>query len=234
MFSYISNFFNFNLINNVYTIFYSFATISIYDLLLVLIFGAKARWFQLHAFINLIIVFIVSYDSYQILKSPINNYIEYNTWIEKYDVIYVFCLHLYHMLMFSNVKRDEYIHHIIFVLCGVCPSYFFINSNALKLGFFAGCGLPGVIEYITLALVKNNRLKSIDQKKLMTYVYCYLRSPLSLTACIINYILYTQNKINDNIYFFVYINMLIFINSTYYTKATIENYYKTLIKLIQH
>lgn len=136
------------------------------------------------------------------------------------------------MIMYNNVKFEEYIHHIVFVLFGVAPCYVFINSNALKIGFLAGCGLPGLIEYSLLALVKNNRLDSFYQKKIMIYVYCYLRGPLSLTACVINYVLYTQNKINDNLYFFVYINILIYINSTYYTKVIIENYYKTLIKFI--
>ena len=231
MFSLISNLFNFNIIQNLYPIFYSFVTISIYDLFLVYIFGMKARWFQLHAFINFLIVLIVAKDTYYILKSPINNYSED---CNHHDTIFVFSLHSYHMLMFNNIKREEYLHHIIFIFCGIVPSYFFINSNILKLGYFACCGLPGIIEYTSLSLVKNDKLEPLDQKKFMIYVYCYLRSPLSLTTCIINYILYTQNKINDNIYFFAYINMLIFINSTYYTKTTIENYYKTIIKLFQH
>ena len=231
MFSFISNFFNFNLIHNVYFIFNTFVDIAIYDLFLVYIFGTKARWFQLHALINFLIVLIVAKDIYYILKSPIDNYSEDSN---HHDTMFVFSLHLYHMIMFNNVKREEYIHHVIFIFCGVVPSYFLINSNILKLGYFACCGLPGIIEYTTLAFVKNDRLEPLDQKKFMIYVYSYLRSPLSLTTCIINYILYTQNKIKDNIYFVAYINMLVFINSTYYTKATIENYYKTIIKLIQN
>ena len=198
MFSFISNFFNFNLIHNVYFICNTFVDIAIYDLFLVYIFGAKARWFQLHALINFLIVLIVAKDTYYILKSPINNYSEN---CNHHDTIFVFSLHLYHMIMFNNVKTAEYIHHVIFIFCGVVPSYFLINSNILKLGYFSCCGLPGIVEYTTLALVKNNILESLDQKKYMIYVYSYLRSPLSLTTCIINYILYTQNKIKDNIYF---------------------------------
>ncbi len=207
----------------------SLLLIGVIDNLLIYIFGNKARWFQLHALINLIIVILVIDDSIKLIKAPIKNYKEYNINdnSNNINISIVVSLHLYHILFFNNLKFLDYCHHIIFVFFGVLPCYYFINSNILKLSFLAGCGLPGLIEYSLLSLVKNDKLDKLIQKKILMYVYCYFRSPLSLLSCIINYFIYTENLIKSNIYFYIYLNVLIFINSTYYNKLTIQNYYET-------
>ena len=207
--------------------------IGITDIILILIFGYKARWFQLHCFINLYIVYLIKNDIYDIYVNPIHGI---NKLSNHNDTLIVFYLHLYHCLMFGKLKYNEYMHHLLFVFLGVLPSYLYIKTNILKIGYLACCGIPGFIEYGTLTLVKNNLIYPNSQKKLMIYIYNFIRSPLSLFGCFLNLLMYKVSildetkKYKNNLLFF-YINFLLYINSTFYNYATISNYYEYLFRL---
>ena len=101
------------------------------------------------------------------------------------------------------------------------------NNNLMRLSIFASCGLTGIIEYFTLALVKHKKLNILTQKKLNAYMYNYLRYPLSIYSIIAAYMVYIHNPfIIDNVWIFIYINLIIFLNGSFYNKLTIENYIK--------
>ena len=138
--------------------FYNFLNIGIIDLFLIICFGSKARWFQLHAVINLYIVYLIKNDIYNIYLNPINGI---NKLTDHNDTSIIFNLHLYHIVMFGKLNFDEYIHHLLFVFLGVLPSYLYIKTNILKIGYLACCGLPGFIEYSSLTLVKNHFLNHV-------------------------------------------------------------------------
>tara|TARA_B100000886_G_C20383726_1_gene475094 strand:+ start:394 stop:1086 length:693 start_codon:yes stop_codon:yes gene_type:complete len=213
--------------------FYNFLNIGIIDLFLIICFGSKARWFQLHAVINLYIVYLIKNDIYNIYLNPINGI---NKLTDHNDTSIIFNLHLYHIVMFGKLNFDEYIHHLLFVFLGVLPSYLYIKTNILKIGYLACCGLPGFIEYSSLTLVKNHFLNPISQKHLMIYIYNFIRLPLSLLGCFLNLMMYKVSildetkKYNNDLLFF-YINFLLYLNSTYYNYATINNFYKNLYRI---
>ena len=121
----------------------------------------------------------------------------------------------------------DYFHHILFVGFGCIPSYVFYNSNLMRLVSFASCGLTGSIEYFTLALVKHNYLSSLKQKCINSYIYNYLRYPLSIYAMITIYLSYINNpETSGHPALLIYINLILFFNGSYYNKLTIENYAK--------
>ena len=64
----------------------------------------------------------------------------------------------------------DYFHHILFVLFGTIPIYYYYNLNLIRLITFVGCGLPGAIEYFTLSLVKHNIIASLNPEK--SYIIC--------------------------------------------------------------
>lgn len=196
------------------------------DLLLCLFFGTKARWFQLHSVINGIIVYYIKDDVYNLLLYPD----KITTLNNPQELYYICFLHLYHFLFFKNSKMD-YFHHFVFVLCGVLPVYYFYNKNLIRLATLSGCGIPGIIEYFTLVLVKHDKMYSLQQKRLMTYVYNYFRCPFGIFACSIIYYNHILNKtpdISEPIISFVII--IIFLNSAFFNQLTlknsIESYYK--------
>jgi len=119
----------------------------------------------------------------------------------------------------------DYFHHILFVGLGVVPAIFFYDSNLVRLAWFPTCGLPGCIEYFTLALVKHGKLQYIVQKKITSYIYNFFRYPLTIYGPTLTYIAYKQKLlINYNPYILLYFNFILFFNGAFYNKVTIENY----------
>lgn len=196
-------------------------TITLCDLILIKCFGNKARWFQLHSLINLIITIIIIDDSIKFFIKP-HLAIKYNN--QHLDSKFILFLHLYHATTFK-LKKDEIIHHIFFVGFGVLPTIFYINSNIIRVGYLACCGIPGVFEYALLTLVKHNIITNIKQKKITSYIYCFIRQPLALYSVFINIMFYQYKLIGyENLFMCLYVNILLYINSCYYTHEICYNY----------
>ncbi len=194
--------------------------IPLIDVILCNLFTKKARWVQLHSYVNLLIVNIIKDDVYILITNPVDNIKILEDCEELY---YIIVLHLYHILFFENSLMD-YFHHIVFVLFGIVPIYYYYNVNLIRLATFVGCGLPGGIEYFTLSLVKHNKITSLNQKILMSNIYNYFRYPFGIyTSSII--LLYHQLGFIRNISKFTlfYTIFMIFFNGAYFNKLTIEN-----------
>ena len=193
-------------------------SIPLLDLGLCLAYNKKARWFQLHAAVNFVILTIIYEDVISLIANPLNiRYID-----NPVEIYYIFYLHIYHMIMFKNTVMD-YFHHIVFVLFGALPVYYFYNYSTIRLSTFVGCGLPGLIEYTTLSLVKNEKMSAVNQKMLISNIYNYFRYPFTIFSASAIYIanqnLYTN--IPDKSILFVV--LMIFLNGSYFNKLTIEN-----------
>lgn len=198
-------------------------TIPSIDLFLCLLFGAKARWFQLHSVINAVIVGIIYDDVIKLYRNPLLN----NHAITcKLDMTYIMWLHLYHLLITKNITCMDYFHHIVFVGFGCLPAYLLYDNNLLRLGVFATCGFTGAIEYFSLALVKHGRLTLLAQKRFNSHLYNYVRYPLSMYSVITIYIvsLYDRELTGDYPVLLFVINVMIFMNGAFYNKLTVENY----------
>ena len=203
------------------------------DLLLCFLFGVKARWFQLHSAINIVIVGIIFDDVVKLYRNPIYNNHDIDS---KLELTYIMTLHIYHLLISKNITFMDYCHHLLFVGFACLPAYIFYNNNLLRLSVFATCGLTGSIEYFMLALVKHNRLTSIKQKMYNTYIYNYLRYPFSMYSVIAIYIssLYNPEIIGNYPMLLLFMNLTILLNGSFYNKLAIENYIEHKMKEPYH
>lgn len=192
------------------------------DFALCKIFSTKSRWFQLHSVINGIIVYIIYDDIINIFSNPLENIGTINS---KMDSCFIMILHIYHLLIVKQLTMMDYFHHIVFVGLGVIPSIVYYNNNLIRLAWLPSCGLPGCIEYFTLSLVKHDKLASIRQKRINSYVYNYIRYPLTVIGPTITYVAYKNNLLpNTNGFILLYFNCILFFNGAFYNKITIENY----------
>ena len=197
--------------------------LTFYDTLLKIIFGNKGRWFQLHAYINLIVAKNIFSDVLNIYIDPTKGF---KLLDNHYNSYYILGLHIYHLLTFNNLTFIDYFHHILFVGLGVLPVIFYINYNQIFLGYIACNGIPGIIEYGTLALYKNNKISIYTQKCVSSLLYIYLRLPLCITGVCYNFIGYNNGYIKDNLYLSLYINVLLYFNGTFFTHLTLQSFYK--------
>ena len=211
-------------------IFIPIVTIPSLDILLCSMISSKARWFQLHAIVNFIITFIIYKDVSLYFTLLFDGIQEKGSNLENY---FILVLHIYHCLCFKRLSMLDYFHHIIFVISGVLPCTFLLKTNICRFMTFTGCGLPGIIEYSSLLLMKHNVITLQSQKKLNSYMYAYLRAPLSIFNISFIYIAYNKGYLNqENKQLLFYILFLTYFNGTFYNKLTIENnrdyYYKKL------
>lgn len=203
-------------------------TIPTIDLILCILFGIKTRWFQLHSIINAIIVLIIWKDIVKLFEDPLNNIEETNSKIDNYFILF---LHIYHFFIVNDLTTMDYFHHILFVGCGVIPTFLIKTCNLIRIAWFSVCGLPGCIEYLSLSLVKHNKLYYMKQKKIMSYIYNYIRYPIIIYCITLTYISYCFGLLIEyNKYLVLYINFMLFMNGAFYNKLTIENYIMHKIK----
>ena len=175
-----------------------FSTVFGYLALLDLLIARKAvdqtsRFFVLHTLANVAITVAAAPDAARSLSRPFNP----SDAIGRMSILPVYLiagLFTYHLSVFSNVPRDEWVHHILFG--GGIGGVGLVNpaspiGNALA--FFI-CGLPGGIDYGMLAAVKEGLLSSDREKLLNTKLNVWCRSPgLTMVAYAI-YIGWRQHK----------------------------------------
>jgi hypothetical protein len=199
------------------------------DFILCKLFGTRSRWFQLHSIINLVIVYITYNDVFNLFINPLNSIKIVDSKIDYYFILW---LHIYHIFI-GKLSFMDICHHLLFVGTGIIPCILCHSSNLIRIGSFTLCGLPGAIEYGTLSLVKHNKIKSITQKRIVSYIYNYFRYPITIYSSTLTYIAYIQGfKTNTDPRLILYVNLLLIINGSFYNKLTIENYmeHKLLVK----
>lgn len=219
---------------NSYNFLYILFIIFCCDRCLIITFGNKSRWFQLHSLINLIISVNIYPEFLNISTTHVedinnNPYLKLTPLIKSYNSsFYIIALHLYHIISFKNLTYYDYFHHILFVLGGVVPCFFYLETNQYVMAYIACAGLPGIIEYGTLSLYKNEKITLITQKKINSYLYIYFRYPLCLFGVTINYINYNSNILKDNLILTLYLNFLLFLNGSLFSFLTLESYFRIL------
>ena len=197
-------------------------SIPLIDILLCKLFGTYTRWFQLHAAINGIIVYIIYKDIIKLFQNPLMNIDNVSSKIDNYFVMF---LHIYHLFIADRLTSMDWFHHIMFIGGGCLPTILLYKSNLVRLGWFACCGLPGFIEYLCLALVKHNKLSALTQKNICSYIYNWIRYPITIYCATLTYIAYISNITNgENGWSLTYISFILFFNGGFYNKLTIENY----------
>tara|TARA_B100001093_G_scaffold516747_1_gene596255 strand:+ start:2045 stop:2776 length:732 start_codon:yes stop_codon:yes gene_type:complete len=207
------------IINFIILLFFTYS----FDMTLIKIFGNRARWFQLHCLLNCIVLLNITPSLIKIICDPKTGYKLLENHNESY---YIFTLHLYHIIAFKNLTIYDYFHHILFVFLGVVPVFMYVNYNQIYLGYLPCSGLPGIIEYGTLVLYKNDKITLLKQKQILANVYIYIRLPLCIFGITMNYMAVLNGYIKDNIYLTFYINLLLYLNGTLFTDLTLESYYK--------
>ena len=195
-----------------------------YDKSLCIMIGTKARWYQLHCLINLLITIKILPTVLNILYDPKTGYKLIDDDLTNNMCI---AMHLYHIFISKNMSLYDWLHHIVFVGLGVLPGMLYINSNQLYLHKIACSGIPGIIEYGSLTLYKNNKLTKINQKFINTILYVYFRLPLCILGVSMNYLAYKGELIKDPLWITLYVNFLLYLNGVVFTYLTFESYCRT-------
>ena len=169
---------------------------------------------------------LISIDKKEIKKKLKDGRAPYKLVDNHIPSYFIFYLHLYHLIAFKNLTKYDYFHHILFVGLGVLPDIYFMKSNQKYLAYIVCNGIPGIIEYGSLVLYKNNKISLYNQKKLNSINYLVLRLPFCILTCVYNYIWFNLNMIKDKFWITLYLNVLVYLNGVFFTYLTFDSFYK--------
>ena len=182
------------------------------------------KWFFVHSLTNYFIAYYCINDIILCLNNINTCYLiswNYNSYSAYYLSL---LLHIYHLL-FYKVTKTDLIHHL--TMCGIAgPLIFYQNSIISSVSLFFMSGLPGMIDYFILFLVKIGKYDSLKQKQNYINISIWLRSPgclLSVYLAIPGLIEYYKTSLFD-FYILLIMAILVFWNGQYYLMKTVNDY----------
>ena len=186
----------------------------------------STKWFFVHSLTNFFITYYSINDIILCLDDLSNCYSI--SWNNNSYIVYKLSilLHIYHILLYK-INKTDLIHH--FIMCGICGPLIYCKNNIISsVCLFFMSGLPGMIDYFTLFLVKIGKVSSIRQKKNYLLISIWIRSPGCLFSAFLSIpglIEFYNTNLVDFFMFFIMSN-LIFWNGQYYLMITINDYIK--------
>ena len=180
----------------------------------------KARWFTLHALANAVITAMATPDLLKALREPKDS-MEGKCSVVPATLIP--SLFIYHLSAFSNVPKDEWVHHCLFGgVIATAGLYYCPGPLQNALAFFI-CGLPGGIDYAMLAAVRQGAMRPVTEKVLNTWLNVWLRSPGLVLVGYIIYVAckYGRSKMPNNVAAIV--ALLSAFNGNYYMQRVVAS-----------
>jgi hypothetical protein len=179
----------------------------------------KSRWFALHAVANAIVVANAFSDMLTVLQDP------FRAGLGDYSLIplhVIVAVHAYHMIAFSNLKIDDYVHHLLFA--GLISTFAVVDTFGPITNFvsFFVSGLPGGIDYCLLVATKHGYIDSLTEKYWNTRLNVWIRSPGLLFSSIIllgiasDPVTRSQYQSAWTPWISVLVSVLTYLNGTYY------------------
>jgi hypothetical protein len=188
----------------------------------------NSRWFFIHFLVNLHVT-IYTYEDLVYCLNNINECTLEHTSPEAYKAInLVIISHIYHLVIFYNhLKNDDIFHHVS--MCGF-NGYVFYRQN-LKIqsvtGYFCS-GLPGMIDYFLIYLVKIKLLDPIKEKKAYLFLTTYIRSPGCVLSTLLSIPYFMREQTNFDFYLSLLSISLVFWNGQHYMAKTCIDYGKKI------
>tara|TARA_B110000977_G_C11085234_1_gene494441 strand:+ start:3318 stop:4010 length:693 start_codon:yes stop_codon:yes gene_type:complete len=193
----------------------------------------KGKYYLSHAVINLLVVCLSYSDmisSYTNLQESINKKSNY------LPTMLVYGLHFYHIISYFNKLRyDDWLHHILMVVVAL-PLGGMVNSGTLlNHSLFFLCGLPGLIDYIMLFLVRNKYINKMTEKKYNKFINLWLRAPGCIAHSVltlVSFLKYKKNTATKFEYFAAMLtSLLVYWNGIYFMEQVVSDYKLNEIKL---
>ena len=188
----------------------------------------SSRWFFIHAFSNMVIC-LLGYDDLKFCLANTQTCIfEKPTWKTKYSIMIAIITHIYHLLIFfKKLTYQDWLHHIMMVgIAGTLSSLYLTRVTTVGLWFMSG--LPGLIDYTLLWLVKMGCVKPLFQKWFYTLIAAFIRSPGCLFACFLTLPIFHKSVLNLKSVVILVNACLTFWNGQYYLLLAAEDYGKKL------
>jgi hypothetical protein len=195
--------------------------------------SAKARWFSIHAFANLLVcitsipaIVITITDPHDAMDSRIYSDTTIFGTASPWPIIIVNSVHIYHMLpgMGFGLTGADYFHHLMFIpTVGFIGQYYDWGALRGFLAFFIS-GLPGGIDYFNLVLIKHGMMNIRQQKRICADLNIWMRGPFIVIETWLMYQAWLYGKTTVPGIPLCIVAVLSVFNAQYYTKQAVANH----------
>lgn len=135
----------------------------------------EARYYLLHAVVNLVVVVLIMPDVVAFIKDPLAGLEgEYTDG----PLAATVGLHLFHCIsQAKKLQLVDWVHHLIsnMLVCGLCFPFHY--GPLMNWACLYVCGLPGGIDYFLLFLVKQGHMEKRTEKRLNRFLNMWIRLP---------------------------------------------------------
>lgn len=157
---------------DVVTVLGAFGYFCVMDRVLELL-RVEGRYYAIHALHNAAITVLTAPNVYQSLLLDPTCFV---TPIIASQLI--IALHLYHCWMyFEKLRIDDWMHHALMIGVALPLGLSVPSGSLMGMSLFFTTGLPGGVDYVLLALVRNGRLASDVEKRANAAIQVWVRSP---------------------------------------------------------
>lgn len=196
----------------------------------------KGKYYLIHGLNNALIVYLTYND-------VISTFTDFKTVLTA-DVsilpsIITYSLHVYHAHSYhKQFKSDDWLHHILMGLA-LAAAHQFNTGRLINYSLFFTTGLPGMIDYILLFCVKNDKLNSIVEKRINNYINLWLRSPGCVSHAVLTLLIYNMYKTTLLTGYFeqfgyLFTSIITYWNGIYFMNKVVISYNKNALTPTQH
>lgn len=194
----------------------------------------KGKYYLSHAIVNFLILINCA-------KDMVSSYTDFDNSIRAdtnfIPTMLVYSLHFYHMIAYyKKLRFDDWLHHILMVLVALPLSSLIKTGSLLNHSLFFLCGLPGMIDYILLFLVRNNIIDRMTEKYINKQINLWIRAPGCIAHSALSILAYMKNRDSEVATDYDFIVMLIttalvYWNGIYFMEQVVSDYKKNEVAI---
>lgn len=147
----------------------------------------EGKYYLIHGLNNA----FIAYLTYNDLISTFTNFNSVlTTSVNILPSIITYSLHIYHIFIYRyKFTFDDWLHHIL-MGAALSTAHQFHTGRLINYSLFFTTGLPGMIDYFLLFLVKNNKIESIVEKKINSWINLWIRCPGCTSHAVLTILVY--------------------------------------------
>jgi len=186
----------------------------------------KGKYYLIHGVNNVFISYLTCGD-------VVNTFTDFrNVLTENVSVlpsIVTVSLHAYHVYCYHKYfKPDDWLHHMLMGLA-LTLAHQYDTGRLINYSLFFTTGLPGIVDYFLLFLVKNDKLDALSEKKVNALINLWIRAPGCISHSVLTllvYNLYKDTQLSGYFEQFGYIltALITFWNGIYFMNKVVTSY----------
>lgn len=151
----------------------------------------EGKYYLIHGIHNGLIVYLTLNDVI-LTFTDFNNILTKNVSIV--PSILTYSLHVYHIAVYyKKFQYDDWLHHIL-MGAALVAAHQIDSGRLINYSLFFTTGLPGLIDYLLLFLVRNNKIESIVEKQINNYINLWIRCPGCISHSVLTLLVYNVYK----------------------------------------